>query len=73
MNKCFLAVPSPGYHADPAGWKLAVWNGWRGLTKVILREDPKCLGLAMLQGMPFIHLPKLTGYMDPPHFWGWVT
>lgn len=65
MNKCYLAVLSFGHHSDPAAWKLAEWNGWRGLPKVILLEDPKCLGLAMLRSMPFIHLLKLTRVHGP--------
>ena len=56
VNKCYLAIPSFQHRTDPTGWNLAVWNGWRGLTEVILLEDPKCLGLAMLLDMPFIHL-----------------
>lgn len=70
VNKCYLAIPSSQHHSDPTGQNLAVWNGWRGLTKVTLLEDPKCLGLALLLDMPFIHLLKLTRVHGPASLLG---
>lgn len=29
VNKGSLAIPSFQHHSEPAGWNLAVWNGWR--------------------------------------------
>lgn len=68
VNKCYLMVPRLRHPSDPAGCKLAVWTGWRVWMKVILLEDPKCLGPAMLLDMPFIHLLKLTPVQDSPLF-----
>lgn len=70
VNKCYLAIPSSQHHSDPTGWNLAVWNGWRGLTKFILLEDPKYLGPAMLLDMPFLHLLKLTRIHGPASLLG---
>ena len=70
VNKCYLEIPGYQHHSDPTGWNLAVWDGWRGLTKVILLQDPKCLGLAMPLDMFFIHLLKRTWAHGPASLLG---
>lgn len=60
MNKRCRAALRFGHHSDPAAWTLAEWDGWRGLPKVTLREDPQCLGRAVLRSTLCIHLLRLA-------------
>ena len=49
-------------------WQCGMGGG--GLLEVILLGDPKCLGLALLLNMPFIHFLKLTPVHGPASLLG---